>query len=176
MRYSDVAAMHAAMKHEVRNFKAPLSDDFVYWAQLILNGRDAVSPNEVDAWRSLCETGEDLCEHLRHEARKLDKPITKEFVMWAQLVLFGRQGLPDDEIHYWIATYPRREDCLRAFWFQKNDPNAPLTSDLVRSAYAFILRRDSCADEDTAFWLGRCKTLKELSEHLLHEVVQERNK
>ena len=172
MRYSNVAAMHAAMKHEVRNSSAPLSEDFVRWAQLILNGRDAVSPDEVDAWRSLCETGDALCEHLRHEARRLDMPITKEFVVWAQLILFGRQGLPDDEILYWMTLCPQRTDYLRALWHQKNAPNAPLTSDLVRSAYAFILGRESCTDEEAGFWLGRCKTLKELREHLLHEVVQ----
>jgi glycosyltransferase involved in cell wall biosynthesis len=223
MRYSNVAAMHAAMKHEVRNSSAPLSEDFVRWAQLILNGRDAVSPDEVDAWRSLCETGDALCEHLRHEARRLDMPITKEFVVWAQLILngrdavspdevdawrsscetgdalcehlrhearrldmpitkefvvwaqlilFGRQGLPDDEILYWITVCPQRTDYLRVLWHQKNAPNAPLTSDLVRSAYAFILGRESCTDEEAVFWLGRCKTLKELREHLLHEVVQ----
>ena len=172
MRYQNVATMHAAMKHEGSNLNAPLSADFVRWAQLILNGRAAVGQDEVEAWRALCETGADLCELLHYEARGLDLPMTEEFIAWAQLILFGRQGLPVEEVQYWTKAYPRRTDYLQALWFQKRSPDAPLTPDLVRWAYTLILGRESCSDEEAEFWLGRCKTLKELREHLLHEVVQ----
>lgn len=110
--------------------------------------------------------------HGSHTGIELDR-ISFEAVRWAcwlNRIVVDKAALE----HY--SSYKSVSEMYSALCHEARRPDGPLSADVVRWAYSLILGRDSCSDDDVAFWLSRCATTRELTECLLFEVIKTHKK
>jgi glycosyltransferase involved in cell wall biosynthesis len=110
--------------------------------------------------------------HGSHTGIELDRN-SPEAVRWLFWLNHGRTCDPK-ALEYYLTHTSVAEMC-EVFQEEARRQDSELSPDLIRCAYSMILGRQTCSDDEVAFWLGCCGNLRELREHLLREAMKARS-
>ena len=87
----------------------------------------------------------------------------------------NNHALSDQEIVFWMERCDTIGDLLTELAFSKARPEAPITPDIVRLGYAFLLDRSDVSPDEALAWLNSVPNLGALRAALLYAENQKKH-
>lgn len=143
------------------------SRDAIRWVYWLYHGR-VCSSAEIETWLRFDDIFK-MRDALKFEMRDIEKPLTTDFVRWILLANSGRNDVSPEEVLFWKSTCKNGRELIEKLQHEKNNLNAPLTEENVRSGYLMIWGRNDCSPDEINYWLERNISLGEFRQILQQE-------
>lgn len=158
---ADVSPSHGSVRVIEQN---TLTHEAIRWAYWLMFGRRA-EPEAIETWMQLKRVDSFWSAFLRNILEP-DMPLTDDLVRLAGGMIAGKTEMPDEEAAFWREKAGSLKQMRMELFFHMMQPEAPLSEELVRFAYAFKMNNYNVSPEEVTFWLGRCGTLGDLQREL----------